>query len=298
MTARPELSVVIGAQNARSSISDCLTALENQRCGRAVEILVVDNSTDGTAEMVSRRFPHLRLIRSPAARYMPELWERGINHSTGELVAITTADFVPRNDWIENLLKAHQSSYAGIGGAIENDHAAGLVGWAIYFCRYSRYMLPFSAATVGDFAGDNAAYKRPALDRCREVRRRGFWEPFVHAELLKAGFQLLLSPEIVVYHHTSFGAPDFIRQRFWHGRQFGSDRARSLPGWKRAVYLLLSPVIPLLLFGRIARRVSEKGRHRGKFILSAPMTLVFLLGWAAGEASGYLWPQRSGQFEF
>ena len=182
-----------------------------------VEIIVVDNSTDGTAGIVSHQFPTVELVKSPELTFVPELWEKGINQSTGEIVAITTAHCVPDTNWIDAILRAHESNYVGVGGALENDPAAGLVDWAIYFCRYSRYMLPFQEVTVNDFAGDNASYKRWALDRCKDVRSNGFWEPFVHAKLKKEGLQLVMTPKIVVYHKKSFSLSGFLKNRFLHG---------------------------------------------------------------------------------
>jgi len=289
------LSVVVGSQNARMSIRECLNELESQRNGQEVEIIVVDNSTDGTAEAVGQDFPNIKLIRSLEDKLVPELWEIGINHSAGDIVAITTSHFVPAKNWIEEIFKAHKTtSGAGIGGAIENHETADLVAWAIYFCRYSSYMLPFREETVKDFAGDNASYKRSALDRCRQARRDGFWESFVHEEMRKQGFELLVTPTIVVYHQKSFTLPGFINQRFWHGRQFGRERALSVSGMKRATYILLSPLIPIVLLSRITQRVLNKRRHVKQYFFSLPILLLFLLSWSAGELTGYLRTSKIG----
>ncbi len=290
---KPKLSIVIGANNARTSIRDCLTSLENQKKDQNVEIIVVDNSTDGTTEIISQQFPNVNLLRAPASDLIPQLWEIGINQSTGNIVAITTAHCVPEKNWIEEILKAHDSSpYPGIGGAIENDKSAGLVEWAIFFCRYSRYMLPFPERTANEIAGDNASYKRWVLDRYKQARRQGFWEPTVHAKLRKDGLQLLIKPTIVVYHKKSFSLLGFIRQRFWHGKQFGKARTVSLSGIKRIIYVLLSPLIPLLFLSRITQQVLTKRKHRGKFLLSLPILILFLLGWSTGELIGYLSPSQ------
>ena len=290
---KPKLSVVIGANNAQATISECLTVVRNQLNGQGVEIIVVDNSTDGTAEIVSNQFPDVKLIRSPESNFIPELWEIGISQGTSDIVAITTAHFVPGKNWIAGILKTHEKSYVGIGGAIENDEIGGLIEWAIYFCRYSSFMLPFPEASVKDFAGDNASYKRWALDRCKHVRDNGFWEPFVHAELLKNGQELLLTPTIVVYHKKSFSLLGFMKQRFWHGRQFGGTRASGLNSIWRLIYILLSPLIPIMYLSRITRRILVKKRHLGKYLLSLPILVLFLLSWATGELSGYLWRSES-----
>ncbi|MGH9931654.1 MAG: glycosyltransferase [Pyrinomonadaceae bacterium] len=296
-SVKPKLSVVIGSQNARHSISECLNALERQHDGQEVEIIVVDNSTDGTADIVSQEFPRIELVRSAEDKYMPELWEVGIGRSNGNVVALTTSHFVPEKNWIAEILTAHESNYAGIGGAIENDKQAGLVSWAVYFCRYSRYMLPFQEVTVNDFAGDNASYKRAALDRYKEARREGFWEFFIHNEMRKDGLELLITPKIVVFHQKSFSLPGFVSQRFWHGRQFGSERAASISLFMRLIYILASPLIPVVFLLRITRLVSDRGKHIKEYVLSLPILVLFLLSWAAGELSGYLWTSENQESE-
>ncbi len=294
-SVKPKLSVVVGSQNACLSVRECLNALVDQCPGREVEIIVVDNSTDGTAEAVVKDYPHIKLIRTSEDKLVPELWEIGINHSAGDIVAITTSHFVPEKNWIAEILKAHEtaSSVGGIGGAIENDKMADSVSWAIYFCRYSSYMLPFKEETVKDFAGDNASYKRTAIERCRHARRDGFWELFVHEEMRKQGFELSVTPTIVAYHQKSFTLAGFINQRFWHGKQFGSERALNVSGTKRAFYILLSPLLPVVLLSRITRRVLTKGRHIKEYLLSLPILLLFLLSWSAGELTGYLWTSKA-----
>lgn len=289
---RPTLSVVVGSQNARHSVGRCLSALASQFNGEEVEIIVVDNSTDGTAKIVSEDFPAIKLVRLGEDKRMPELWEIGINQTEGDVVALTTSHFVPDQNWIVEILKAHQSPYAGIGGAIENDKSAGLISWAVYFCRYSPYMLPFREVTVNDFAGDNASYKRWALDRCQHARRNGFWESFVHEEMRRDGLQLLMTPGIVVYHQKSFTLGAFMKQRFWHARQFGGERALNFTPLKRMIYILMSPLIPLVFLFRITRRVLTRRKYLREYLLSLPILMLFLLSWSAGELSGYLWPRN------
>lgn len=257
--------------------------------GRAgAELLVVDNSTDGTGELVRRRFPDVRLVRSRPSALIPHLWEEGIRQSRGRIVAITTAHCVPREDWVDHILRAHAGEHVAVGGAIENDRRAGPVDWAVYFCRYTPFMLPFAEGPVPEIPGDNASYRRTWLDRCDATWRNGFWEPDVHAELKKAGARLWLTPSIVVYHKRSFGLRGFVRQRFHHGMHFGGARARRLSLPKRLLYAALSPAIPVVLVVRIVKRVAARRRHAGALLGSLPFLVLFLLAWTLGELIGYL----------
>ena len=285
---KPDLSVVLASQNALASVSDCLRTLEDQRKGKEIELVVIDNSTDATAEIIEREFPNVKLIKAAKDLLIPELWGIGITESAGEYVALTTTHFVPSENWIDETLRAYEADYAGIGGAIENEESAGVVSWAVYFCRYSPYMLPFEKAEVEDFAADNASYKRRDLEKVEDAMSDGFWENFVHQKMRKAGMKLIKTPRVVVYHRDSFTFSGFMNQRFHHGKQFGGTRAAQMPAGKRLVYAALSPVIPFLYLYRITRRVFTKKRNIGKFALSLPVLTLFLLSWSAGEFSGYL----------
>jgi GT2 family glycosyltransferase len=285
----PELSVVIGSHNAKMSVAACLGALQKQRNGCRAEIIVVDNSTDGTVDIVAAQFPNVTLLRAGPELWIPELWEIGIKASQAAIVALTTAHCVSDNDWMQEVLAAHHGSdYVGIGGAIESDASASLVDWAIYLCRYSKYMKPFSPYVIHDIPADNASYKRWALDYCTDVRVRGFWEPDIHAKLIKAGYRLFMTPRIGVRHLHSYTFRGFMRQRFWHGKQFGSSKAMRFSLVTSWVQLAAAPFIPFLMLARIARQVLRRRRHVVQFLLATPVMLLFLTSWATGEALGCL----------
>ena len=292
---KPTISVVLASQNAVGSVAECLREIGNQARSHAIEILVVDNSSDGTQDIIARDFPHVKLFRAPMDKLIPELWGIGFNLSVGDLIAVSTTHFVPSENWIAEIVKGHDSDCSGIGGAIENDEHSGLVSWAVYFCRYSRYMLPFARQNTHDFAADNASYKRSELDRVKHAMGNGFWEVFVHREMQKERMSLILTPEIVVRHQNSFTFSGFISQRFWHGRQFGSTRAASIAGSKRVALVLLSPLIPFVYLFRITGRVFARKRNINNYVMSLPILIPFLTSWSFGEFIGYLRKSESAE---
>lgn len=291
---RPTLSIVVGSNNARASIRDCLSQLERQCTEMDAELIVVDNSTDGTLELAREHFPDVTYFSASDTSYIPELWAVGIRASRGPIIAITTAHCVPADDWLLRILEAHDTPHPGIGGAIENKPGAGLTNWAIYFCRYSSFMLPFPDETVDEIAGDNASYKRSAIERHSDTWEAGFWEPDVHAALREEGHTLRRTPSIVVRHVRSFDFTGFLQNRFWHGRQHGQSRARLVSFPRRLLLIARSPLVPFVLLARVARNVLSRRRHVGVFLASLPLLLVFYLSWTTGEVAGYFsTPQTS-----
>jgi hypothetical protein len=57
-------------------------------------------------------------------------------------------------------------------------------------------------------------------------------------------------------------------------------------GLARAGKVVKSPLVPLVLFARVARRVVARPRLAGPFLWAAPVLLLFFAAWAAGEAAG------------
>ena len=109
----------------------------------------------------------------------------------------------------------------------------------------------------------------------------------------RAGFQLLLTPAIGIYHHKSFSFSGFMKQRFLHGRRFGMDRAKHISKLRRLSYIFLSPLIPVVLLRRIGCHVFAKRKHVREFFLSLPVLVLFVFSWSVGELSGYVSTSRT-----
>lgn len=280
------LSIIVASCNASTSIRDCLECLVHQ-ADAEVELIVVDNSDDGSTEIVRACFPQARLLTLPKAALVNELWSAGILQSCGDIVALTTAHCIPATDWIAQVRAAHGASAAGVGGAIDGDAQSGLVDWAVCFCRYSRFLPPLSAGEVEDIPADNAAYKRAPLFRHEAQWHDGFWEPQLHRALALEGQVLWLAPAMRVHHRHSYGFAGFMRQRFKHGQKYGGWRASTLSPAKRVLMLAASPSIPLVLLYRTAWRVLGKGGYRLRLVAALPLLAAFFTAWACGEALGY-----------
>lgn len=280
------LSIIVASCNASASIRDCLGCLV-QQADAGIELIVVDNSDDGSADIVRNNFPQVQMMTRPRDALINELWSAGIRQSKGKIVALTTAHCIPASDWIKQVLDAHIETAAGVGGAIDGDTKSGVVDWAVCFCRYNRFMPPMVAGEVDDIAADNASYKRVPLFRHEAQWRDGFWEPQLHRALAREGQALRVAPAMLVRHRHSYNFPEFMKQRFLHGQKYGSWRASTLSPATRVLMLIASPLIPFVLLQRTARRVLGKGRHQAKFIAAFPLVAAFFFAWACGEAMGY-----------
>ena len=83
MPERVRISVIVASYNSKGTIEGCLRSLENQSHYGEIEIIVVDSSTDGTAEFVEEKFPKVRLFKFRERKYCGDARNIGISEAKG-----------------------------------------------------------------------------------------------------------------------------------------------------------------------------------------------------------------------
>ena len=286
----PELTIVLAVWRGPGALDEWLMAVEPQ-LDDDVEVLAVTEA--GGIRDLPRR-PWIEWIEAPTQTLVPHLWALGIERARGRWVALATSRLVPADDWLRRLRSVRRDvDVAAIGGAIDPPpERASAQDWATFLLRYGAY-LGRGDSEPRDLAGDNAAYRRSLLERQRKTWTQGFWEPEVHRRLADAGEKLRFVPEWRVRFAAGFGAGLFCRQRFSHGRRYGSDRLR---GWRlpfRAFAALALPLIPPILVWRVVHRAFEQdGIPSSAVLRSLPWLGLFATAWALGEVMGYLNPLK------
>jgi GT2 family glycosyltransferase len=94
-SASVDISVVIVGWNARHYLELCLDSLTTAPPRRSMEIFVVDNaSTDGSAEMIETRFPHVELIRNSENLGFAKGNNVAIRRCQGRYIALVNPDVI------------------------------------------------------------------------------------------------------------------------------------------------------------------------------------------------------------
>jgi GT2 family glycosyltransferase len=97
-------TVVIPTYNGAAMLTEALAALQQQTVEHAV--VVVDNaSTDGTAEMLAKRFPHVRVVRSDENLGFGRAVNRGVELVETDVVVLVNNDTVCEPAFLERLLE-------------------------------------------------------------------------------------------------------------------------------------------------------------------------------------------------
>jgi hypothetical protein len=295
------LSVVVTVVDGGYTLERCLRGLAGQDDAPPLDVIVPYDDSIARVAQLSPSFPGFRFLplgslatgrpREGAAG-QHELFDRrraaGLAAARGELVAILEDRGVPRSDWARAIVSLHKRlPHAVIGGAIENGCHHPL-NWAVYFCDFGRYQAPLPEGPAAYVSDVNICYKRSALDRVADLWRQRYHETTVHWALQRAGETLYLSPAAVVHEirdHLTFGS--LVAERFAWGRLFAYTRARETSVGRRTILAALSPVLPLLLFGRHGLTQFRKRVTFRQFLRVSPIVLLLLVAWSAGEMTGY-----------
>ena len=250
------------------------------------EVIVVDASSDGTADLIAAGFPQVRLLRRPPGRLAPELWRDGIEATSAPVVALSTTRMFPDPGWCRAMLARQGATGAAVVGGPIRPADCHPLGKAIYLLRYVNYLLPLIEPERIEPPGDNAVYRRDRLVELESLWERGFWEVEIHEALRARGDRVIMADDGVVNYSGEGRFLPLLGQRFAHARHYGASRARGLGVAARLARIVLAPLVPAVLLGRIVSRVRARGHSLGPWLPALPYLLPLLVAWSLGEARG------------
>ncbi len=297
----PMLTVVVTVVDGGETLRRCLGALLAQESAPPLEIIVPFDGSLAEVPALAAGYPGVRALPmgpcatarppgTPAGRH--ELFDRrraaGLAAAQGAYVALLEDRCLPRPDWTRTMVTLAAGGVGALGGAVASA-ARDRRSWAEYFCDYGRYQPPFAAGERAYVTDVNVCYPRAVLESTRELWWPRYQETTLHWALTRAGKSLRLDPRPVV-DHVRAGRPlgSMLRERFEWGRLYATTRVRAATPWRRAMLAGLAPLLPAVLYGRLAREQLRKRSTPRQFLGATPHMLLLLAAWTAGEVAGYV----------
>jgi GT2 family glycosyltransferase len=113
-----QLSVIILNYNVRYFLELCVLSVENALINIDSEIIVIDNnSSDDSCEMMKTRFPNVKLIQNNQNVGFPKGNNIGVEQASGEYICILNPDTIVAEDTFEKVLAfANNKNDLGIIG--------------------------------------------------------------------------------------------------------------------------------------------------------------------------------------
>jgi N-acetylglucosaminyl-diphospho-decaprenol L-rhamnosyltransferase len=114
-------TVVIPTLNARQLVSQALAALEQQTVEH--DVVVVDNaSTDGTAEHIAERFPHVRVVRVEENLGFGRAVNRGVERVETDALVLINNDVICEPTFIERIIEPLAAGTASMAAGVLLQH--------------------------------------------------------------------------------------------------------------------------------------------------------------------------------
>jgi GT2 family glycosyltransferase len=258
------ISAIVVTYNSSDVIRECLSSLVAVANELPLEIIVVDNdSTDETPEIVSQEFPSVKLIHNNNTGYGAGN-NRGFKAAIGEYIAIINPDLIISPDALKALVNhLEENTNVGIVGPKLLDGNGNLIDSACppysAWRSLSKYfgLEKFSTKLVsGDYYNKSINMQEPfnvawlggaCLVMSREVyhQLKGFDEDFflfvedvdICNRAQNNGWDIVYLPNTIVTHYasTSVSKTPFITTLLYHTSPLLYFRKR---GRKNAIYLL------------------------------------------------------------
>jgi len=224
----PEITIGITTWNQRGLVRGCLESIFRHPPSVPFEVIVVDNaSSDGTAEMVARDFPQVRLVRNVRNRG----WTGGCNQvarlARGRYVVLLNEDTTIREDAFGALARSMaQRPRAGVGAprliwpdGRRQPSCRRYPDLPSLFLRGTGLGRVVRSRRLARYLGEDIDLTAPAqvdwaLGACLMVRRDVFDRVGLLDERLsyhddtdfcyrarEAGYEVVFFPDVTVVHH-------------------------------------------------------------------------------------------------
>jgi GT2 family glycosyltransferase len=282
----PEISIVVPSYNSRRTISRCLLALQSQKTKQSYELIVVDSSNDGTADLIESQYPAVRLIRLPQRTLPGGARNLGIQAAKGRVVAFTDSDCVVEASWLDKIWRAHTADdCAGVGGAVFNGLPLNPVAWSGYLLEFNEQLPSFPKRFVGFLPTCNVSFKASVFKQYG-LFPTDLWpcEDLIFGwKLHRAGERFLFDPEIRVRHIFRPRIGSFIQHQVRLGEASAIARKQLDLPYAWAATHSLRCFVPLARLARIEARLA-----RWDFVnflcfnLLLPLNLSGLIAWGIG----------------
>jgi len=284
---KPAVSVVIPCYNAVQSIRETLEAVTGQTVHFSFEILVVDSSDDGTAELIRNGFPGVRLIHLPQRTLPGSGRNLGVREAAGDIVLFTDSDCVPQPGWLQGHYDAHQKhDCEAVGGSVINGYPRHYVAWTSHLLEFNEWTPRSRPGTIWNNPSCNLSLKREAFFRHR-IEFTDNWpdeDTLFNWELRRRGGRIFFDPALKVLHLNRMAFSKLFRHQFRLGKAVAVERRiTDLPGRIFLKIPVLCLGIPLLRWlAALVRLMRTDWETTLIFIGVTPLWLCGACAWALG----------------
>lgn len=290
MTA-PRLSAAILTRVNFASIRKTVGFIASQDIASSIELIIVVPDA-ARLELDSGAVSSLhsvQVVEADAGRDSGKARAAAVRAARAPVIVFTEDHCFPQPGWAAALLEAHQGPWAGVGPVVHNANPQKSISWADLLMGYGPWLAPGKSGEREHLPGHNSSYKCEALlalgDELPVLMES---ETPLQWRLRATGHRLYLESAAEVAHTNFDQWSTWLRVAFHSGRLFAATRALEWTRLRRAVFVLASPLIPIVRYQRHVRHGVEAGLPMTRMLRVAPTLAVGLLMDGVGQTTGML----------
>ncbi|HVF85863.1 MAG TPA: hypothetical protein VM821_07755 [Abditibacteriaceae bacterium] len=290
----PALSAVLVTPDNFSTIRKTVAKLKQQTKREQIELVLVapDAQTLDLPPGTADGFFSLHIVEVGPHRLIAFARAAGAKAARAPIIAYTEDHCFPEHDWAEKIIDAPWEEYAAVAPRFCNGNPRTAQSWADYFLNFGTWHEPGPSCEMTRLPWHNTAYKREVLLRHGDKLERMLEvEGELQNDMTQRGERLYLESAARVHHLNMSYLPSCAHELFNAGRLFGGTHAQKWNSFRRALYILLAPMV---FVSRLRGQLAHLQRHTRANVeskmrvvhIGALMVLGSLLH-IAGEAVGY-----------
>ncbi len=278
--------VVANGTEAPPAIHEVTAALMSELVDGEDEVVWVDRAG------IEPELDGVTYLRASPGEGRGGLYGLGLRHGTRDVVAFTDSTTVLQPGWRRAVVAAFRRGAVVAGGPVLPSPWSRCRDWAGFFAEYGLHAVDPYTNAAGDLSANNIAYARPLLADLEGP----VWKSEVNRRLMSRGIRPMLIPDMRVVVVKSYSWEWMFRERIRQGGLYARHRSGGWSPLRRLGYAAATPLLPVVLFSRVAARAGSDPELLRRLRRCAPAVSLAMTTWSVGEALGALgWKDRHAE---
>jgi hypothetical protein len=285
-------SIVIVARTRCLPVLNALASVYRLKESGRLEVTVVNCCGVVARQQINQAHPRLKVIDASDVLTLAQSRHLGVEHSTGDVIAILHERYTITDAWLASLESAHAEDVEVVAGPVAPPPSLTNAEWAMYLTEYAHAAPPVADRQVGLkeamlLPGGNVSYKRRVFQMA--AMSDAMWEVDYHAALYRAGARFLRLQAMCAELGSFYTMEEYLAERRWISREFAALRFHNRGVATVAIAALSRLGLAPVLASRTVRQLLKKPGLWRPLCLASPWIMRFGLVQTLAELDGILY---------
>lgn len=289
MTVGPALAVCLPTDSL-DTLGPVLQRLRAQTIASSIEVLIatVDAVAVRAAAASETAFAGVRVIQIDALAPLGRARAAAVHAATAPYVFLGETHSFAQPEWAATLVARHDEGWSVVVPGFANANPGGVLSWAGLLLAYGTWLQERPSGEIRYWPLNNSSCLRSALLECGgDLARHLSYGDQLLLALHGRGHRVYFEPRAGLSHLNVSRLGPWLDERWTAGVLVGRYRSSEWSTGRRVAYALASPLIPFVLFGRVARGAAATIRAKRLSLATLPAMFLGSVAHGFGELMGY-----------